>query len=608
MPSGLQEWIYKLEEGDGKSYVKFAAVLLGLFALLVVYDLRAYKNFHSREAMDAAQVARNLSQGKGFTTQFIRPFSYYLLQQHRQEKQLGNGTSILMEPHPDLANPPVYPVVLAGLMKVLPFDYEIPAQSWNRRYQPEILIALFNQGLFLIAIFMTFRVARRLFDSSVAWISAILMAGTLLFWQFTVSGLSTMLLLVLFLGMVWCLVSLEQNAREGQRGPAWFFLMAALVGILLGLGTLTRYSFGWFILPVAGFVLLFSGGKRIQNALIVAALFVLVVTPWLVRNHQVSGTLFGIPGYAIHEGTELFPGNRMERMMNRDFEVAMSQLTLNDYIRKFAVNGAEIIRHDLPALGGNWVSAFFLVGLLVPFVNPALGRLRLFLLFTLVLAVVIQALGRTHLSASSPVVNSENLLILLAPLLFVYGVAFFLMLLDRIEFPFPQLRFFAVSAFVLIMSVPLGLSLLPPRSDSLAYPPYYPPLIQETAGWMKPGELMMSDMPWAVAWYGERNCILVTLDAPRSRAAGSGSNDFYAINDYQKRIQGLYLTPLTMEARLLSEILKGPDWDWGRFVLDSLLRTNVPVGFELKFAPRGYLPEQLFLTDHPRWKNRSKED
>ena len=77
--------------------------------------------------MDAAQVARNLAEGHGFTTEFIRPFSIYLLQKHNRaahpEAMLSTNTVDLAQMngwHPDLANAPVYPVVLAGLMKLRP--------------------------------------------------------------------------------------------------------------------------------------------------------------------------------------------------------------------------------------------------------------------------------------------------------------------------------------------------------------------------------------------------------------------------------------------------------------------------------------------------------
>ena len=51
------------------------------------YNWRAFKNMATQEAMDAAQVARNLAQGKGYTTLFIRPFSIFLVKKHNLETQ-----------------------------------------------------------------------------------------------------------------------------------------------------------------------------------------------------------------------------------------------------------------------------------------------------------------------------------------------------------------------------------------------------------------------------------------------------------------------------------------------------------------------------------------
>ena len=138
--------------------------------------------------------------------------------------------------HPDLANPPVYPVVLAGLMKVFRFDYTISTSKsfWSNggrfwRFKPDFSIALFNQLLFLAGITLVFFLARRLFDPAVAWLSTGLMLGAELFWRFSVSGLSTMLLVVIFLGLAWCVVLLEKEARAPKWGPWGILILAALV-------------------------------------------------------------------------------------------------------------------------------------------------------------------------------------------------------------------------------------------------------------------------------------------------------------------------------------------------------------------------------------------
>jgi hypothetical protein len=259
------------------------------------------------------------------------------------------------------------------------------------------------------------------------------------------------------------------------------------------------------------------------------------------------------------------------------------------------------VRHDLLNLGGNWAAGFFFVGLLVAFLNPTLNRLRVFLLLSLLALLEAQALGRTHLTADSPDVNSENLIVILAPLAFLFGVAMFSLLLDQINLPFPPTRTFVTLGFGVVVCAPLIFTMLPPRALPVAYPPYWPPMVQDVSGWMDKDELMMSDMPWAVAWYGQRKCLWATLDAP-SDLKNASRSDFFTVHDFKKPIQGILLTRVTTDARWFSQMIQGQDYAWGKFMLECLLRTNVPVGFPLKYSPPGFLQHGLlFLSDHDRW-------
>jgi hypothetical protein len=109
--------------------------------------------------------------------------------------------------------------LLAGAMKVLPFDYEIPRGRQYRYYQPDLLIALVNQALFLALAVLTFRLGVRLFDPGVAWGAVVALVGSELMWQFSVSGLPTMLLANLVVLVTLCLAALERRAREGSVPP-----------------------------------------------------------------------------------------------------------------------------------------------------------------------------------------------------------------------------------------------------------------------------------------------------------------------------------------------------------------------------------------------------
>ncbi len=71
-----------MEEGRGARIIQFVTLLLIFIVVGLIYDLRCFKNFDSAEAMDSAQLARRISQGKGYTTDFIRPFSIYLVQKN----------------------------------------------------------------------------------------------------------------------------------------------------------------------------------------------------------------------------------------------------------------------------------------------------------------------------------------------------------------------------------------------------------------------------------------------------------------------------------------------------------------------------------------------
>ena len=600
----LQKLIHMSEVGAGSRYLRFLVLGLAVVGLALVYNLRAYRNLATQEAMDSAQLARNIADGKGYTTLFIRPFSLYLVQSHNEAKQAAapattnlDFAQIKYHPHPDLANPPVYPVVLAGLMTVRTFRYpvELMKPFWGEnsrfwRYQPDFQIAVFNEVLLLVVVGLTFFLARKLFDVNVAWLSALLTIGCELLWRFSVSGLSTLLLMVIFLGLTWCVLRIEEVAREPQPRLNWLLGLALASGVLTGVGALTRYAFGWTIIPVALFLFFFSGQRRALHTLTALGAFVVVLTPWVIRNFVVSGAPFGTAGFAIVEGTVLFPRFQLERSVHPDLTHVF---LLKLYVLKFLGNARGILVNDLPKLGGSWASLLFLAGLLLGFRGTATRRMRYFLLMCLGTFIVVQALGQTQLSNESPEVNSENLLVLLVPLVFCYGVSFFFTFLRQMKLPAMQLHYAVITVFAALSCLPMIFMLLSPKASPVVYPPYYPPDIQQTAGWMNENELMMSDVPWAVAWYGRHQCVWLTLNA---------QDDFFAINDYLKPVQALYLTPETMNGKFASDLIRAGEHSWGNFITSGVLQNQIPQGFPLRNAPTGFLPERLFLTDRERWK------
>src|ERR1035441_3620037 len=110
----LQELLHKIEVGGGKRYFRIGFAVLAVVVLVGLYNLRAYRNMGTQEAMDASQHAQTMSQGKGYSTLFIRPLSIYLVKKRYREREsvpaVGSFPDLaqLRGMHPDLANPPVY--------------------------------------------------------------------------------------------------------------------------------------------------------------------------------------------------------------------------------------------------------------------------------------------------------------------------------------------------------------------------------------------------------------------------------------------------------------------------------------------------------------------
>ncbi len=584
----LQEWIHRMELGAGAKYVRWFGILFGFAMLAVTYDSLCFRNFTNAEAMDMAQLGRNISRGEGFITKCVRPLSMGLTKKMRADRK-----ALLEEGHPDLSNPPVYPMLVAGVLRMTPDPGDLLALKRFNIYKPNLYIAILNQVLFGLGALLVFRLALRWFDRPVAWMSAVLFVLTEFYWRFTVSGLSTMLVMDLILLLGLFLSHFEQQARE-NAAPSALLKSALAIGAVTGVAMLARYSAGWVILPVLLFVMIWAGPQRWRAGGAVFAAFAIVAGPWVVRNVMASGLPFGTATYAVVEGTPAFLADSVPRSFEPSFEGLPGQtwIIFVTVIHK-GINGLrEAVTSELPRLGGNWLWGFFLAGLLVRFKGANLNRLRWFVMSALVLMILVQAFGRTHLTAESPDINSENLLVLFSPFILIFGVGVFFVLFDSLAMPSAAWRAGALAVAVTVISLPLLLVFLPPRPPANSHQ-YYPPRIQQLSRYLDPDELWMSDVPWAVAWYGERQCVWLTLNA---------GADFFEVNDFHKTVNGLYISTRTGDAKFVSNWMWGPDRGWVQLLLQTFVAQQVPPGFHLRHSPEGlFTLGELLLTDRDRW-------
>lgn len=582
----LQDLVHRITEGAGERVARVLTCLLCFVALTLAYDLRGYKTLTTQEAMDTAQVARNIAEGRGYTTLSLKPFHLGMLQRHA-----GPAGTPVERRVPEINIAPVYPALMAAVFKVGAFRCGSGRSVAPWDLEPWIMGL--NQVLFFLAAMLLFRIASQLFDRSVAWLASGVFVATDLMWQFSVSGLSTMLLMVFFLLIVQGLTRLDRlvNVPAAERRSGVGVCIA--IGVVLGLGALTRYSFAWIAVPVLLFVAMSVSQGRVKLCMAVAIAFFAIMTPWLVRNYQVSGYPFGSASYSVFQSTYPLPGDLLERSI--DAKNALSRIDASDFADKLLTNLRFILSNELPKFGGNWISAFFLVGMLVPFRRAVLSKLRLFVLGALLIMMVIQALGQTHLSEDSPLLNSENLLVVLSPMVFVFGAALFFTLLEQLDTHSPTVRNAVVGVFGATVCAPFILVFLTPQPPpAIVYEAFNPSYIQRVVNWTGEDELMISDVPSAVAWYGYQTCVELPLDC---------REQFELLNRI-KPVRAIYLTQRTT-AKFMSQRAGNPG-TWERFALDCWAKGEVPDRFPLTKAPTGFLPERVFLSATDRWVSSQK--
>lgn len=562
--------VHSLEQGKLAPYVKATALILMIIALSAVYIFVQFRGLADPDAMDQAQIARSIAAGEGFSTKYIRPLALWQLETAGKSMPEGNFPDFTQQPLGPLVN--ALPLLLAkGSWQMSPLDII---------YAGDRVIVIFGTLFFLLAALVWFFVARELFDDKLAALALAVMLLTDLFWQFSISGLPQTLLLLLFGCAVWLTLKSMHGSHGDRRSARWALPLA---GLFFGLMILAHGLAVWIFIGWLIFVgILFR--RKFVPVLIAVAVCAAVISPWLARNWAVCGNPFGLSVF-----TALYSTSQPEESLYR--QVAPDLMGAARGIRGKLKDGVINQAGDLfKYLGMNIVAAAFFLSLLHSFKNPKASVFRWAVLGMWLAAF----LGMAFYGLRGEVLGSNQLHVLFLPLFIFFGLAFLLVLWNRIGIGNYLLDKVFAGFLLLLVAIPMLATIFLSANQRIQWPPYIPPFIAVLGNWFDEPEILCSDMPWAVAWYANRKTVLLP-DSPRTLTR---------INDYRvlgQPVVGLYLTPITGNQPLVSQIYKGAYREWAGL----LVRPPQIQGFFLKsFTPLPIDGECIIFADTERWMKR----
>lgn len=565
----IQRLVHTLETGTPAIWIRRALVVAGIAALSLFYLMHEFRGLATSQGMDQAQIGREIARGHGWRTNFARPRSIGQL--------LAHGKDVPKKIWYDTYNAPLPPLVDA--IALLPVKSHWKMTPQDITYAGDRAIAAMSILLFLLSVAVLFFIARRLFDQRLALMACSLVLLGDMFWQYSLSGLPQMLLLLFFNGTVYALVRAVEAQNGGGRVGAWL----VLVGLGFGLLALTHALTIWIFASALVFCVFFFR-PRGWAALIMLATFVIVYSPLLIRNYVLSGHPGGIAIYSVLAGVGHGEAGWMRRI-SPDME-GVGPMAFRD---KIVGNFFSQSGHLFEYFGWSVVAVMFFAALLHVFKRRETEMVRWMILTMWIGAVA----GMTIYGMNEEEGFGANQLhLIFVPIMTCFGLAYLLVQWNRLEIHLRLARIGFIGLLFLLCATPMLFTMpfFKPATPQIRWPPYVPPYIAVLNDWMNPGEITASDMPWAVAWYADRQALYM----PETIKTLTDISDYRILGG---PVYGLYLTPISGSQNSLGDILKGEYKEWAPVISRTVNLETFPLKWGVLL---GLENECIFLSDHNR--------
>jgi 4-amino-4-deoxy-L-arabinose transferase-like glycosyltransferase len=434
-------------------FKRYIPVLLLIISILLWYA--AYKSHFSgffwSDSHDYNQIARNIYEGKGFSTSVLRPVSFL------------NFKSL---PHPEITRPPLYPYLLAGFFRLFGLN--------------DFSVVLVNGLFYILLIPMTYLFIREFSkDEFLALIVSACIGLSNAFLKMSIIGSSDIVYtsLVMFFFYIYI------------KYPEKIFIL----GLLAGLLWLTRLN---AVFLISALVVIdykpfkFDKENLKRLGFFIIGLF-LIILPAIIRNYMVSGSAVSSMNSPMLF-TKSYPGFYLWTQVNY---ISPWKFIINhpvEFYEKFT-NLFFNLLGDFRYFFGYGLISVMILGLCVPLKDEVHRRFRKVIALTALLQTIVIA------STVSP--EARYYMFLVPPV-----VTFFLIFLKSIRLRYlKSMAYFSIVALIIIFSS-IGF-----WQDGKIIN-YYKQLGDMVKGATNKDSIIASDMAWGISWYADRRAVWLPYD------------------------------------------------------------------------------------------------
>jgi 4-amino-4-deoxy-L-arabinose transferase-like glycosyltransferase len=447
--------------GNGAGSLESAGTLrhrlLSLCFLVIIalgicwFNYRLHFNgFIRNDNHDYCQIARNFYDGNGYSTSALRPLAYKYFD---------------TLPQPEAIRMPVYPLMLSLMFRIFgPNDFSV---------------VLFNSFFYVLLITLVYLIAFEVStDNFISLVAALVTAFMEAFLRDAITAEPNIFYTAMFCGFLYFYLSYPR--------------MTMVHGIMLGLLHLIRPS-TLFVFMAFWIVVFFSKlawKQRLSTLFYLTSGFIIGLVPYMIRNYSIAGKpFFSLANYSMLLLTKSFPSYTIWTMVPSIDPSAFVRSHLSEILIKCA-QSLNFLFDDFLSYYKALVLFIFLLGFLLPVNRERLKPVKAvisvwFLVQTLLLL---------------PVTPVAYYYLFFFPMIIIIGLT-------------SAQTYFAKYAHVLAVCI-----LIFVISTTMAYwksPKTQNPFISigtQVAALTSEKDIILTDVPWEIAWYANRRSIWLTYD------------------------------------------------------------------------------------------------